>query len=184
MNALADEKVGRYLNTHFVSSYQKVGTFRIANGQKQGGNVAGYFCTPHGQVLHVIAGPVGADLFLREARWVIETHKLAVLEKRHRRHDLQEFFRQAHAERLKYEFGVEYVTPTPRTRSGSATDPADLLAEPRYRNLPRQGLVHLLLAAPDPWDIHQLYRVVFEGILGEKISTLPVARASAPITRR
>jgi hypothetical protein len=180
VNALADEKVGKYLNTHFVSSYQKVGTFRIANGQKQGGNVACYFCTPDGQVLHVIAGPVGADLFLREARWVIETHKLAVLEKRHRRHDLQEFFRRAHAERLNYEFGVEYISPMPRTKSGSSTGPAALLAEPRYRDLPRQGLVHLLLAASGPCDIQQLYRVVFEKILGEKISTLPVAQASAP----
>ena len=180
MNALADEKVGRYLNTHFVSSYQKVGTFRIADGQKQGGNVAGYFCTPQGQVLHVVAGPVGAEVLLREARWVIETHKLAVLEKRHRRHDLQELFRRAHAERLKYEFGIEYISPTPRTKSGSSTDPATLLAEPRYRDLPRQGLVHLLLAAPGSRDIQQLYRVVFERILGEKISTLPVARTSAP----
>jgi hypothetical protein len=180
VNALADENVGKYLNTHFVSSYQKVSTFRIANGQKQGGNVAGYFCTPDGQVLHVIAGPVGADLFLREARWVIETHKLAVLEKRHRRHDLQEFFRRAHAERLNYEFGVEYVTPTPRTKRGSSADPAALLAQPHYRTLPRQGLVHSLLAAPGPRDIQKLYRVVFEGILGEKISTLPVAQPSAP----
>jgi hypothetical protein len=184
VKALADEKVGRYLNTHFVSSYQKVGTFRIANGQKQGGNVASYFCTPKGQVLHVLAGPVGPEVFLREARWVIETHKLAVLEKRHRRHDLQEFFRRAHAVRLKYEFGVANISPGPGTKSGSSTDPAALLAEPRYRHLSRQGLVHLLLAAPGSWDIQQLYRVVFERILGEKISTLPVARASAPITRR
>jgi len=130
--------------------------------------------------LVTVAGPVGAEVFLREARWVIETHKLAVLEKRHRRHHLQEFFRRAHAERLNCEFGVEYISPTPRTESGSSTDPAALLAEPRYRNLPRQGLVHLLLAAPGPCDIQQLYRVVFERILGEKISTLPVAQASAP----
>ena len=180
MNALADEKVGRFLNTHFVSSYQKVGTFRVADGQKQGGNVACYFCTPHGQVLHVVAGPVRAEVFLREARWVIETHKLAVLEKRHGRHDLQDFFQQAHAERLNYEFGVAYISPTPGSKSDSATDPSALLAEPRYRNLPRQGLVHLLLAAPGSWDIQQLYRVVFERILGENISTLPVAQASAP----
>jgi hypothetical protein len=163
-----------------VSSYQKVGTFRIANGQKQGGNVAGYFCTPEGQVLHVIAGPVGAEVFLREARWVIETHKLAVLEKQHRRHDLREFFRRAHAERLKYEFGVAYISPAPGSKSGSTTAAAALLAEPRYRDLSRQGLVHLLLAAPGPCDIQQLYRLVFERILGEQISTLPVAQASAP----
>ena len=44
MGALTDEKVGEYLNEHFVSSFQKVGTFRVVGAQKQGGNVASYFC--------------------------------------------------------------------------------------------------------------------------------------------
>jgi hypothetical protein len=48
-----------------------VGTFRIVNGQKQGGNVASYFCTPDGRVLHLIAGPVDGDTLIREARWVV-----------------------------------------------------------------------------------------------------------------
>ena len=77
MNALADEKVGDYLNTYFVSSYQKVGTFRVVQGEKQGGNVASYFCAPNGQVLHVVTGPVSAEVLLREARWAVEMHKLA-----------------------------------------------------------------------------------------------------------
>jgi hypothetical protein len=81
---------------------------------------------------------------------------------------------------LEYEFGVANISPGPGTKSGSSTDPAALLAEPRYRNLARQALVHLLLAASGPCEIQQLYRVVFERILGEKISTLPVAQASAP----
>jgi hypothetical protein len=170
VNALANEEVGRHVNTHFVSSYQKVGTFRIANGQKQGGNVAAYFCTPQGQVLHVVAGPVGAGPFLREARWVVETHKLALLEGRQGSHDLREFFRRAHAERLKHEFGISYISPSP--------NPVALLAQSPYRTLPRQGLVHLLLAAPGPRDIGQRYRLVFEQILGETISTLPVSTGS------
>jgi hypothetical protein len=41
-------------------------------------------------------------------------------------------------------------------------------------------LVHLLLAAPGSCEIQQLYRVVFERILGEQISILPVAQTSAP----
>ena len=53
--------MGDYLNRHFVSAFQKVATFQIVNGaQKQGGNVASYFCTPEGRVLHAIAGPVDA----------------------------------------------------------------------------------------------------------------------------
>src|SRR5580765_3384493 len=95
-----DEKVGDYLNAYFVASYQKVGTFRVVEGQKQGGNVASYFCTPDGRVLHVIAGPVNAKEFLREARWVVESHKLALLESRDNEAQLKAFFRKVHAERL------------------------------------------------------------------------------------
>ena len=77
MNALANEKVGKYLNEYFVSSFQKVGTFQIVGGQKQGGNVASYFCAPDGRVLHVVAGPVDAATMLREAKWVVETTRKA-----------------------------------------------------------------------------------------------------------
>ena len=58
VNALANPEVGKYLNEYFVSSFQKVATFRIVNGgQKQGGNVASYFCAPDGRVLHVVRRP-------------------------------------------------------------------------------------------------------------------------------
>jgi hypothetical protein len=103
--------VGNYLNTFFVSSYQKVGTFRVANGQKQGGNVASYFCLPDGQVLHVIAGPVNAATMLTEARWVVETWKLALLEKKENSSELLAFFGKAHADRLRQEHGLTCLNP-------------------------------------------------------------------------
>ena len=82
MGALANAEVGKYLNANFVSSFQKVATFRIvAGGQKQGGNVASYFCAPDGRVLHVVAGPVDAGTLLREARWVVETTKKAMADR-------------------------------------------------------------------------------------------------------
>ena len=61
MNALAQPQVGEYFKRHFVSAFQKVATFKVNGGNKQGGNVASYFCTPEGRVLHVVAGPVNAD---------------------------------------------------------------------------------------------------------------------------
>ena len=67
MNALTDAGVGIYFRQHFVASFQKVGTFRIVDGQTQGGNVASYFCTPAGRVLHAVAGPVDAG-FVRGRR--------------------------------------------------------------------------------------------------------------------
>jgi len=80
VSALAQPNVGQYLNRHFVSAFQKVATFKIKGAQKQGGNVASYFCSAEGRVLHAIAGPVNAETFLREARWAHETFQLAQLE--------------------------------------------------------------------------------------------------------
>jgi hypothetical protein len=57
VGALNNPEVGKYVNEFFVSSYQKVATFKIVNGNKQGGNVAAYFCAPDGRVLHCVAGP-------------------------------------------------------------------------------------------------------------------------------
>ena len=108
MNALASPEVGKYLNEFFVSSFQKVATFRItAGGRKQGGNVASYFCAPDGRVLHVIAGPVDAATMLREARWVVETAKAAMTENKGDGAAFKVHFRKAHAERLRREHGLQ-----------------------------------------------------------------------------
>jgi len=100
VNALANPEVGKYLNEHFVAAFQKVGTFRIVGQQKQGGNVASYFCAQDGRVLHVIAGPVDAPTLLREARWVVETVKKSLAETEKNGKSFKAQFRQHHAERL------------------------------------------------------------------------------------
>ncbi|MFL5245074.1 MAG: hypothetical protein ACJ8FY_23475 [Gemmataceae bacterium] len=112
MNALANEEVGKYINDHFVSSFQKVATFKIVGNQKQGGNVASYFCAPDGRVLHVVAGPVDAATMLREAKWVVETTQKAMKESQDDGGKFKAFFRKAHADRLRAEHGlvVEPVT--------------------------------------------------------------------------
>ena len=84
-----------------MSSYQKVATFKIVNGDKQGGNVAAYFCAPDGRVLHCVAGPVDAATFLREAKWVVETAKTASRRARANGAKFKEMFRKAHAEKLQ-----------------------------------------------------------------------------------
>jgi hypothetical protein len=156
VNALTNDEVGKYLNASFVSSFQKVGTFRIINGQKQGGNVASYFCTPDGRVLHAIAGPVNAPTLLREARWALETYKLALLENRDDATGLKAFFWKAHAERLRREHGLDLTRGNGR------------------RNLANPGRVHLVLAAAPLAQLEQVYRLVFEKVLGETVSTAPV----------
>lgn len=106
MGALANPEVGAYLNQHFVSSFQKVATFQIVNGQKQGGNVASYFCAPDGRVLHCVAGPVDAATMLREAKWVVESVKKAMEESRKTEVPFKALFRRWHADRLRQEHGL------------------------------------------------------------------------------
>jgi hypothetical protein len=125
VGALNDREVGKYVNEFFVSSYQKVATFKIVNGQKQGGNVAAYFCAPDGRVLHCVAGPVNAATFLREAKWTVETAK-ACIEKSTKNGKVsgakfKELFRVAHAEKLRQEFGI-VVTPVTYDPPGPMDD--------------------------------------------------------------
>lgn len=219
MNALADPKVGEYLQEHFVAAFQKVGTFRIVRGQKQGGNVAAYFCAPDGRVLHVVAGPVTAAVLLRESRWVVETAKKCISESQKSGKPFKALFREQHAERLRREYGlaVEAITydavtsgesvlsyrdPTGRPlapvlpsapiqgpdvafghqqerlargESGApGMEPNVLDRKGRRWRLDNQGQVHSLLAAHALQPIDKLYASVFEGILGEKVSTQPV----------
>jgi hypothetical protein len=162
VSALANAEVGKYLKEHFSASFQKVATFQTANGQKQGGNVASYFCTPDNRVLHIIAGPVDAAIMLREARWVVEAQKLALLEGEGNLAGFQRIIRRAHADRLKYEHGLS-------------------IARPDWPNGPlalsNQGRVHLLLAAAPLVKLEQVYKLVFEKFLGEQVSTSPVVEA-------
>jgi hypothetical protein len=115
VGALANPEVGAYLNEYFVASFQKVATFKIVNGQKQGGNVASYFCAPDGRVLHVVAGPVDAPTLLHEARWVVETTKRLMKESDGDGAKFKALLRTAHADRLRRESGlvVEPVTFDP-----------------------------------------------------------------------
>lgn len=216
MNALANPEVGKYFNEYFASSFQKVATFRLVGNQKQGGNVASYFCAPDGRVLHVVAGPVDAATFLREAQWVVATTKKAIAESKGDGAAFKASFRKAHAERLRHEHGllVEPVTfdPPEVQDENSALTYRDPSGRPLAPKLPpppidgpdvtfqlkqevaarslgaspvadragrrwvlgNQGRAHMLLAGHAMTKIEKLYGSIFEGILGEKVTTKPV----------
>jgi hypothetical protein len=106
VNALANPEVGKFINEHFCSAFQKVATFRIVGTQKQGGNVAAYFCAPDGRVLHVVAGPVNAPTMLREARWVVDTARKAIEDSKGDGAKFKSIFRKAHADKLRQQYGV------------------------------------------------------------------------------
>jgi hypothetical protein len=178
VNALANEEVGSFLNANCVSSFQKIGTFQIQGDQKQGGNVASYFTTPNGRVLHAIAGPVDAATLLREARWVTETYKLAMLESKGDLGRFKEVFRKAHADRLRQDHGVNIEPSLLPANGGSGTALTGLLARiGSKQGLAKQAQVHVLLTASPLAKIEQVYKLVFENILGEKVSTNPVVKS-------
>jgi len=146
VNALANPEVGKFINEYFVSSYQKVATFQIVNGQKQGGNVASYFCAPDGRVLHVVAGPVDAATMLREAKWVVETTKRLMKESDNDGGKFKSLLRTAHASRLRQEHGlvVEPVTfdpPDPQDDNSALTyrDPSGRPIAPKLPPPPIDG---------------------------------------------
>jgi hypothetical protein len=139
VGALANAEVGKYINEYFVSTFQKVATFRIVGKAKQGGNVASYFCAPDGRVLHVVAGPVNAATMLREAKWVVDTTKEAIKESKGDGRKFKAILRTAHAKKLKAETGlvVEPVTyDEPEADPKSALTYSDPTGRPLAPKLP------------------------------------------------
>ena len=170
MNALADEKVGDYLNRHFAAAAQKVGTFRIVGDQKLGGNVASYFCRVVGDDLHVVhcvPGPVDAQTFLAEARFAVELHNQAMLD--------------GAKNWQKYGTAVQNGFRD-RAGTGAAFAPAKPVARPNPK-LPRvargndgttQGQVNESLAKTTLPKLVTFYPYVWEKVLFEKLSAAPV----------
>jgi hypothetical protein len=177
VGALSDESVGRFLGEHFEATHQKVGTFRIVDGQKQGGNVASYFCLSDGTVIHAVAGPVDAATFLREARWAVDLRNLAIAEARGDVRAYRSVVRRGHLERVAEATQMNLPPETlPRlTRNAPPIPQRVLLRGPQAVRLGRPERVSLLLAYYPLPRLENLYPIVFEQVLGERISTLPVA---------
>lgn len=191
MNALADRKVGELINEYFVASFQRVGSFKIAGKQKQGGNVATYFCAPDGRVLGAIAGPVDAKTMLEETQWTIQQTREAIKASKGRAGRFKALLRKYHAERLREKYGAR-VTPILRDqamqnletalayRDGDGRKLAPVLPLPpienkgEVRQLSNLAKTHQLLAAHAGAKIESLYGAVFQGILNEKVTTKPV----------
>ena len=191
MNALADRKVGELVNKHFIASFQRVGSFKIEGKQKQGGNVATYFCAPDGRVLNVIAGPVDAKTMLEETEWTIQKTRDAIKDSKGNAGKFKGLLRKYHAERLQDKYNAR-VTPILKDqtmqdlktalayRDADGRKLAPVLPLPPIENvrearqLSNLGKSHQLLAAHAGAKIEQIYGAVFEGILNEKVTTKPV----------
>jgi hypothetical protein len=77
---------------------------------------------------------------------------------------------------LEGEYGVRLPSDwLPRLEDGTAKQLDQFLQDNANLALDNQGKVHLLLAAGPLAPLGQVYKVVFERVLNERISTDPVA---------
>lgn len=162
------------MNEFFVNSFQKVATFRKNGDNKQGGNVASYFCTPKGQVVHAIAGPVDAATFLREARWTVELWKLAQLDGSAKASRLSAFMRKAHLDRLRQDYLGTHAQKMPGLAVQALIAPGR--GNQLIQNLDNQGKILLLLGNYPLPRVQQIYSLVFERVLNERLATVPVVQ--------
>ena len=179
MNALSDSKVAEYVQGRFIATYMKVGTFQIVGDRKVGGNVASYFCLIDGTVLHAVAGPANGATFLAEARWAWEIRKKALthatdlvtgtVDPARWRSEVQ----KAHEERFAAIGGQQMARKLKLARQGDAKQEAMPGALPR--NVRQEAQVHWLMATRPLERIDQVYPIVWQEVLGEKLSSLPVA---------
>lgn len=172
MNALASDKVADYINDNFIATYLKVGTFQIVGGQKQGGNVASYFCQPDGAVVHAIPGKVDAETLLSEARWAAETRKYALTRSTNLTtgvvdaQRLHLMVRKAHEERF-----AQLRNPNANLKRPVAGRMPTYLP----KNLSTQAQTHWYLWMHPLAHVDRVFPYVWEDILNERVSGLPVA---------
>jgi hypothetical protein len=169
VNALADPRVAKHLNDNFVCTYLKVGAFQIINGQKVGGNVASYFCLADTTVIHAVAGKVDAKQLLKEARWASDIRKTA-----------QTFSIQLDSGKLDMK---RYATQIGRAHLERYHDENRTVIADRKSipiQMPRlaadQTKTHWLLARNPTAKLDVIYPIVWQQILNEKLSALPVAQ--------
>jgi hypothetical protein len=134
-----------------VAAHQQVGSFEVVNHAgvlaKNGGNVASYFCTPDGRVIHAVTGPVPAEELLAAARWAVDISSGGGAV------DDPEKIGVAHREEL-HRLSLAVASPA------------------------RQRVHRLLASEPLP-PLNEVYRTVFEGILGQRISPPDAERVQA-----
>lgn len=156
------------LERHFVTSYQQVGNFKVTNVQgqlrKNGGNVAAYFCTPEGRVLHATAGPVSADELLDAAHWTLQRY--GELEARPPA-GWMAALSLAHQQAVSPAPVSPAHVPRPRLRTAGWRP--EYTASWQNASLGKQQRVHLLLAHRPLAPLAHVYREVFEEILNEEV---------------
>jgi hypothetical protein len=161
--------------------------------QKNGGNVASYFCTARGEAIHAVVGAVAADKLLAEARWAVETYQAAKRASRNQ-DQLVEFIQDAHLQKLgidsrQFRMAARRELPAAyrqlpydlrRVQSerqqgyeAVATPPVIAAKRQAVRALRRYNdQVHEILAAWPMADLGLVYRLVFEEVANQRVVSL------------
>jgi len=128
-----------------VAAHQQVGSFEVTNQggslRKNGGNVASYFCTPDGRVINAIAGPVPADTLIAAARWAVDA----------------------------YEESGPGTSDQPQKLAALHRTAAEDLSLLSRRNGSQMQIHELLAGDPLP-PLNQVYRTIFEQIVGQRVA--------------
>lgn len=128
-----------------MPAFQQVGSFEVVDEhgklQRNGGNVASYFCTPDGRVIHAVTGPVAATELLDEAHWAVAAHDAAVAGQPS---DVPVLSARAHR-----------LVPQHEARQGRTSN---------------SRAIHQLLANQPLPSVNAIYQEVFERILGQRVN--------------
>jgi hypothetical protein len=92
------------ISKRFVATYEQAGDFEVVNVngklQKNGGNVASYFCTADGRVIHAVGKNINAEKLLKEARWALDLYARARADAPDKPAKQAEIIQLAHLEEL------------------------------------------------------------------------------------
>lgn len=193
--------MGEYFARHFVGAYQQVGDFEVINVngrlQKNGGNVVSYFCTPQGEVVHAVVGPVSAEKLLEAARWAVNAYDQAreaggkdadarklIVEHAHLRQLGVEPDRYYRAVRAAWPAALEEFQAMRALRNyrrsshDSRRQTADMLRptlvaarRKAARGLPGER-IHQILAAQPLAPLKEVYRELFEELADEEVNSV------------
>lgn len=161
--------------------------------QKNGGNVASYFCTPDARIIHAVGKPVSANRLLAEARWAVDTYNGVVKQAPKNRVSQARLLQRAHLAALRItieEFGRHYWQELPRAREEFVEQMQSIVqrrSEGKYDRRSRDRVVpfelvarrravrhfagdraHQILAAEPLASFPQVSRRLFEKLTGER----------------
>jgi hypothetical protein len=177
-----------------VATYQQVGDFEVVSNhgrlQKNGGNVASYFCTPDALVVHAIAQPVQPEKLLTAARFAVQAFEQAeyqspqdirgqraVVERAHleQLHSQASTF-EAHVKSKLTEAQRSYYEKLKKLREASSYDRQDKRPDPPMLVARRQAAqqlggsrAHQIMVAQPLAPLADVFEEVFEKLTNERV---------------